>query len=78
MNDINQTLQGIFAMKNAGRNPQQIMQMLIQKNPQVQQMLTTLQNMSQGKNPREFFTQLAKQNGVNEQNMNALMQMFGK
>jgi hypothetical protein len=40
-------------------------------------MLTTLQNMAQGKNPKEFFTQLAKQNGVNEQNMNALMQMFG-
>lgn len=77
MNDINQTLQGIFQMKNAGRNPQQIMQLLIQRNPQVQQMLTTLQNMAQGKNPKEFFSQLAKQNGVNEQNMNALMQMFG-
>lgn len=76
MNDINQTLQGIFQMKNAGRNPQQIMQLLIQRNPQVQQMLTTLQNMAQGKNPKEFFTQLAKQNGVNEQNIAQIMEMF--
>ena len=75
--DINQTLQGIFAMKNAGRNPQAIMQMLMQQNPQTQQMLTQLQNMAQGKDPKEFFTQLAKQNGVNEQNMAQLMQMFG-
>ena len=76
-NDINQTLQGIFAMKNAGRNPQQIMQILIQQNPQMQQMLVTLQNMAQGKNPKEFFTQLARQNGVNEQNMGMIMQLFG-
>ena len=75
-NDINQSLQSIFAMKNAGRNPQQIMQLLIQQNPNIQNALYTLQNMSQGKNPREFFSQLARQNGVNEQNMDQLMAMF--
>lgn len=77
MNDINQTLQGIFAMKNAGRNPQQIMQMLIQRNPQYSQMLTQIRNMSQGRNPSEFVMQLARQNGVSEQNMAQLMQLFG-
>lgn len=77
MNDINQTLQGIFAMKNAGRNPQAILQMLMQQNPQAQQMLTQLQNMAQGRNPQEFFSQLARQSGVNEQNMQQIMQMFG-
>jgi uncharacterized protein YutE (UPF0331/DUF86 family) len=74
--DINQALQNLFAMKNAGRNPQQIMQMLIQQNPQIQNTLATLHNMSQGKSPREFFSQLARQNGVNEQNMAQLMAMF--
>lgn len=74
--DINQSLQNLFAMKNAGRNPQQIMQMLIQQNPQIQNILATLHNMSQGKSPREFFSQLARQNGVNEQNMAQLMDMF--
>jgi hypothetical protein len=76
--DVNQALQSIFQMKNAGRNPQQIMQMLIQQNPQMQQTLSVLQNMSKGKNPQEFFSQLAKQNGVSEQNMAQIMQMFGK
>ena len=75
--DVNQALQSIFQMKNAGRNPQQVMQMLMQQNPQIQQMLTTLQNMSNGKNPKEFFSQLARQNGVNDQNMQMIMQMFG-
>lgn len=76
--DVNQALQSLFQMKNAGRNPQQILQMMIQQNPQMQQQLAMLKNMSQGKSAQEFFSQLAKQNGVNEQNMAQLMQMFGK
>lgn len=76
--DVNQALNSVFQMKNAGRNPQQIMQMLIQQNPQIQQRVAILQNMAQGKNPQEFFSQLARQNGVNEQNMQQLMQMFAK
>ena len=75
--DVNQALQSIFQMRNAGQNPQAIMQMLIQRNPQYSQMLTQIRNMSQGRNPREFVMQLARQNGVNEQNMAQLMQMFG-
>lgn len=74
--DVNQALQNIFAMKNAGRNPQQILQVMLQKNPQMQQQLSVLKNMSNGKNPQEFFSQLARQNGVSEQNMAQLMQMF--
>ena len=74
--DVNQALQGLFQMRNAGRNPQQIMQMLIQRNPQYSQMLTQIRNMSQGRNSQEFVMQLARQNGVNEQNLQMLMQMF--
>lgn len=75
--NINDTIQGLLALKNAGRNPNQIMQMLIQQNPQAQQMLTQLQNMAQGKDPRQFLSQLARQNGVNPQNISAIMQMLG-
>lgn len=75
--DVNQALQSIFQMRNAGRNPQQIMQMLIQRNPQYSQMLTQIRNMSQGRSTKDFVMQLARQNGVNEQNLAQLMQMFG-
>lgn len=74
---INDTIQGLLALKNAGRNPNQIMQILIQQNPQAQQMLTQLQNMAQGKDPRQFLSQLARQNGVSPQNISAIMQMLG-
>ena len=75
--DVNQALRSIFQMRNAGRNPQQIMQMLIERNPQYSQMLTQIKNMSQGRSTKEFVMQLARQNGVNEQNLAQLMQMFG-
>lgn len=76
--DVNQALQSVFQMRNAGRNSQQIMQIMVQQNPQIQQQLAMLQNMARGKTPKEFFSQLAKQNGVSEQNMAQLMQMLGK
>jgi hypothetical protein len=74
--DINQTIQNILQMRSAGKNPQMIMQMLMQKNPQYRQLVSQMQNMSQGRNPRDFLTQLAKQNGVSEQNIAAIQQMF--
>lgn len=76
MNNINQTLQHIFSLKNAGHNPQQILQMMIQRNPQYAQMLQTVKNMSQGRDPKQFFTQLAMQNGVDQNTMSMLMQML--
>lgn len=76
--DVNQALQSIFQMKQAGRNPQEVMQMLMQQNPQVAQLMTQFQNMSNGRNPRDFLIQLAKQNGVSEQNISAIQQMFSK
>jgi ABC-type molybdate transport system substrate-binding protein len=78
MNDINAIIQNIIQMKNSGRNPQAILQMMMQNNPQMQQYMAILKNMSNGKSAQEFITQLAKQNGVNEQNMQALSKMFGK
>lgn len=75
-NDINSIIQELITLKNQGRNPNAIRQMLIQKNPQYQQMVVQLQNMAQGRSPQEFIMQLARQNGVNEQNLQALSQMF--
>jgi DNA polymerase III gamma/tau subunit len=76
--DVNQALQGIFQMKNAGHNPQQILQMMIQQNPQVAQLMTQFRNMSNGQNPRDFITQMARQQGLSEQNISAIQQMFQK
>ena len=74
--DINQTLERIIALYNSGGNPQQVMQQMMQKNPQVGQVQSQLQNMAQGRNPAEFILQLAKQNGASEQNLQGLAKIL--
>ena len=49
---------------------------MLQSNPQMQQTLKQLKNMSNGKSPREFFMQMAKQNGVGETTLSILDEMF--
>ena len=74
--DVNQALQNIFQMKKSGKNPQAILQMLLQQNPQVAQLMTQFRNMSNGQNPRDFITQMARQQGLSEQNISTIQQMF--
>lgn len=75
-NDINSVISQIMALKKQGRNPQAVMQMLFQNNPQYQQMATQLKNMAGGRNPKEFVMQLARQNGVSQENLQAMQNMF--
>ena len=75
--DINSTIQNIIALYNSGGNPQQIMQQMMQRTPQINQMQTQLQNMAQGRSPQEFLIQLARQNGVSEENIQGLSQILG-
>lgn len=77
-NDVNERIQAIMSLRQQGKDPNQLIQMAIQRNPQVQFAMQRLNNMAQGKNPQEFILQLARQNGVNEQNIKALSQMFSK
>lgn len=76
--DVNQALQNLIAMKNSGKSPKMVLQMIMQQNPQVGQLMTQFRNMSNGRNPRDFITQLARQNGVSDQNISAIQQMFQK
>lgn len=76
-NNVNNFISQIMALKQQGQTPQAVMQMLMQNNPNYQQTVQKLQNMSQGKNPQEFLMQLARQNGVNQENLQAMQNMFG-
>jgi hypothetical protein len=75
-NSLNATLQNIMNAKKQGKNPQMIMNMIMQQNPQMQQTLNQLKNMVGNRNPRDFFMQLAKQNGVEETTLAMLVEMF--
>lgn len=76
-NNINAIISQIMSLQKQGKNPQAVMQMLMQKNPNYQQVMQRLQNMSQGKSMQEFVMQLARQNGVSQENLQAMQGMFG-
>ena len=75
--DINQRISNILQVANSGGDPNMLMNQLIEKNPQVTTALKQLDNMRGGKPMGEFVLQLAKQNGISEQNLQGLMQLFG-
>ena len=78
MNQLNQNIDAIINMANTNKNPQQIIQMLNQSRPEIKQMMTQIQNMAQGRTPKEFITQLARQNGVDQNRIDQLMKIIGQ
>lgn len=77
--DINQTIQALVNLHDRGRNPQELMQMFTQNNGvgQLNQMKAQMQNMAQGRSPKEFILQIARQNGASEQNIQQLARILG-
>jgi hypothetical protein len=76
-NNINQALQYVFNARNQGIAPQQFVQTLMQNNPYYQQNLSRLQNMAKGRTPQEFLSQLAKQQGLDDNSINMITQFLG-
>lgn len=77
MNDLNATIERIIALHDNGGNPQQIMQQMMNRGTPIGQMQTQIQNMAQGRTPVEFILQMARQNGVTEQNIQGLARILG-
>lgn len=76
-NNINQMIENVINFYNSGGNPNEFMQSIIRSNPNINMFNTQLKNMAQGKNMTEFLLQLAKQNGVNEKNLEGLARILG-
>lgn len=70
-------MQMLMNLMNGGMNPQNAMNMLFQRFPQSRQMLTQLQNMAKGQNPKDFAMQLAKQNGTDPKQLEEMAKKFG-
>lgn len=71
--NINGALNEILRLKRQGLTPNAVMNMMLQQNPQLQTTLQQMQNMAQGRSPRDFVMQLARQNGVD---LTEFMQQF--
>lgn len=70
-------LQMMMDFMNSGGTPQQAMQMLVEKNPNTNNIIAQLQNMAKGQKPRDFAMQLAKQKGIDPQLVENLAHKMG-
>lgn len=70
---VNNPVQMILQMMMGGQNPQQIMQSVVQQNPQIQVLLNQAQQS--GMTPQQYAMQYAKQNNINLQ---PLINMFAQ
>lgn len=75
-NDINSRIQAIMQLKQKGLTPQSAMQILMQQNPNYQIAMQQLQNMAQGRDIKSFVMQLARQNGVSQENLQSIQELF--
>lgn len=77
VNNINQSLQTIIQLANTGKNPQQVMQMFMQKNPNVNVMMNQIKNMANGRSLPEFIMDYATQKGVDPNLLAQVGQLMG-
>lgn len=69
----NNPMQMIFQMMQAGNNPQQILNTIVNQNPQARALMTQIKNS--GMSPQQFLSQYAKQNNI-DLNNNPMVQML--
>ena len=65
MNLVNQ----FMALVNGGGNPAVLARQMLTNNPKAKEVMAQFQNMANGRSPKELAMQLAKQNGVDVEQM---------
>lgn len=77
-NTLNQLLDNLTNLSQQGLNPEQIKQQLIQQNPQLQQAMVLYQNMSNGRNEKEFLNQLVGQVGLDQNTLEKINKLTNR
>lgn len=83
MNPLMQMIQGnnpisqIMNILNGGANPQQLAQNILQKNPQAQAMLNSMQSQCGNRNPRDFVLEQCRNRGINESQVMQIANRIG-
>jgi hemoglobin-like flavoprotein len=78
-NQTNNPIEALNTFVNNGGNPQQMLQMMLQKNPNVNKMMNQLNNMRGNQSLEQFALQAAKERGLDiEQIKNLAQRMNAK
>lgn len=73
----NNSMANILQFLNSGGNPQQMLQQLLQRNPNANRMIEQMKSMAGGKSPKEFAMQMAQQQGIDPEQLMQVARKMG-
>lgn len=73
----NNLIQQIITFMNNGGNPQEMVQQMMRQNPQMQNVLMQIKNMIGDRSPKDFAMQVAKQKGIDPEEIEKLSKRMG-
>lgn len=73
----NNPMANILQFLNNGGNPEQMIQQLMQRNPNATKMIEQMKTMAGGKSPKEFAMQMAQQQGIDPEQLMQVARKMG-
>lgn len=77
MGQQNSPIGNIMQMLGGGMNPQALASQLLNNDPKARQFMAQMQNMSNGRSPRDMAIQYARQQGIKEKDLMELAHRMG-
>lgn len=73
----NNPAQAMMQFLNRGGDPRQLANDILQKNPQIKQVMEQMHNVTGGQHPKEIAMQLAKQRGIDPSQIMQIAKKMG-
>lgn len=71
-------LDGLMQFLNGGGDPQKLVEQVLQENPQARQFMQQMKNTTNGRSPKEMALQLAKQRGIDPDQLVQMVNKMGR
>ena len=71
-------LDDLMRFLNGGVDPQKLVEQILQQNPQARQFMQQIKNTANGRSPKEMALQLAKQKGIDPDQLTQMVNKVGR
>ena len=71
-------LDDLMRFLNGGVDPQKLVEQILQQNPQARQFMQQMKNTANGRSPKEMALQLAKQRGMDPDQLVQMVNKMGR
>lgn len=75
---LNSPFDPVVQFVNSGGNPQQLVNQMINNNPQAKQAINAIEQKYKGKTPKQIAMQMAREKGIDLNQVNQIARMFGQ